>query len=465
MVDTIKFSQMTDGGDLANNEKVPGLLGGANVLFNNPWTFLPPGNTADRPAPSSDINYRLRFNTEDQLYEYYDAVNKQWTQLQKSTFTFGPFVTYEADPGFPTAQNLGLLTAGLLKQTVMSASATLAIAVNAVDYWAPGGALTRNQVPTVGNDVTNKTYVDGLDFGNVKSVTGTANKIDVDNTDPANPILSLPSTVQISDSILDANLTKIIELISIVSAQNYLQITNSAGTNKVILSAVGGGAFTGLQFKNQGGAQFLFDTTATSPLVFTSGPSSQHTSIFTLPTSAASSTYTFQNGTGTLLMTGQAISTVPSIAFSSTSGVIGTTTNDNAAAGSVGEFISSVINLGSKITLTTATATNITSISLTAGDWDIAWGLSFETEATTSLVLIQGGNALTNPGIPLNSPVASQFVLQWSPFVPGIATFQQNGARARQSLSTTTTIYLNVSSAFTIANLFAYGWISARRVR
>lgn len=195
MVDTIKFSQMTAGGDLANNEKVPGLLGGANVLFNNPWTFLAPGNTADRPAPSAEINYRLRFNTEDQLYEYYDAVAGQWTQIQESTFTVGPLLIYEADASFPDAQNLGLLATGLLKQTVTGASATLANAVNGVDYWAPGDALTRTQVPAIGDDVTNKTYVDGLDAGSVKSVTGTANEIDVNNTDPQNPILALSATL------------------------------------------------------------------------------------------------------------------------------------------------------------------------------------------------------------------------------------------------------------------------------
>lgn len=92
MVDTIKFSQMTAGGDLTNNEKTPGLLNvmgsPINVLFNNPWTFLPPGSTAQRPAPSSLINYRLRFNTDDQLYEYYDANSSVWIQIQPNSVGF-----------------------------------------------------------------------------------------------------------------------------------------------------------------------------------------------------------------------------------------------------------------------------------------------------------------------------------------------------------------------------------------
>src|SRR6202166_633616 len=138
MVDTIKFSQMTPGGDLGNDDKTPGLLNNANVLFNNPWTFLPPGTTAQRPAPSSSINYRLRFNTDDQLYEYYDAVLGQWTQLQESFFTAGPFVTYTASASLPDAFNLGTLTNGILKQTVTLGVATPSIALVDTDYYGPG---------------------------------------------------------------------------------------------------------------------------------------------------------------------------------------------------------------------------------------------------------------------------------------------------------------------------------------
>ncbi len=129
---------MTDGGDIANNNKTPGLLGGANVLFNNPWTFLPPGSTASRPAPSAAIEYRLRLNTDDKIYEYYDTVGAEWVQIQNTDFTVGPFVTYTADVDLPQAQNLGALSAGLIQQTVSTGIATLSTAVNGVDYYGPG---------------------------------------------------------------------------------------------------------------------------------------------------------------------------------------------------------------------------------------------------------------------------------------------------------------------------------------
>lgn len=77
MVDTIKFSQMNNGGNIANNSSTPGLLAGANVLFNNPWTFYPPGNTSARPG--SPIVGVLRFNTDLLEYEYWTGAI--WDQL------------------------------------------------------------------------------------------------------------------------------------------------------------------------------------------------------------------------------------------------------------------------------------------------------------------------------------------------------------------------------------------------
>ena len=51
-----------------------------------------------------------------------------------------------------------------------------------------------------------------------------------------------------------------------------------------------------------------------------------------------------------------------------TGGIVGTTTNNNAAAGCVGEYVSSAIEYASRVSLTTSTPANVTSISLTAGD-------------------------------------------------------------------------------------------------
>ncbi|MGF6309478.1 hypothetical protein ABIB82_003924 [Bradyrhizobium sp. i1.8.4] len=62
-----------------------------------------------------------------------------------------------------------------------------------------------------------------------------------------------------------------------------------------------------------------------------------------------------------------------------------TNTNNNASAGNVGEFISSNVASGSAVALTTGTAADVTSISLTAGDWDVEGMVTFTTTATSSI--------------------------------------------------------------------------------
>jgi hypothetical protein len=100
MVNVVKFSQFTNGGNLDNNDITVGLGGSApyyNAQYTNPWTFLAPGTTGDRPPITSDIYYRLRLNTSLQQYEYYDPIMAEWVQLQTEiqfswqTVTTSPF--------------------------------------------------------------------------------------------------------------------------------------------------------------------------------------------------------------------------------------------------------------------------------------------------------------------------------------------------------------------------------------
>lgn len=156
--------------------------------------------------------------------------------------------------------------------------------------------------------------------------------------------------------------------------------------------------------------------------------------------------------------------TVPSITFSSTSGVIGTTTNDSAAAGSVGEFISSTVPTGA-ITLTDATATNITSISLTAGDWDVWGSVCWDLNASTVFNYLFGWSSSTSatlPAIPLTSSI--NFGTGGFTYSSG-ATSSMVIPMQRYSLSTTTTIYLSVLPHFSVGNILGYGTINARRRR
>jgi hypothetical protein len=66
------------------------------------------------------------------------------------------------------------------------------------------------------------------------------------------------------------------------------------------------------------------------------------------------------------------VATATSLAFSpTTDGVVGTAAADAAGSGYVGEYISSHITYASRVTLTSGSNVDITSITLSAGDWDV----------------------------------------------------------------------------------------------
>lgn len=84
MVDTRKFSEFVDGGNLENDDITVGLRSG-NTKFDNPLPMLPPGTTAERPTvPDAANNWRLRFNTTDGKYEYYSTTTSQWETVESS---------------------------------------------------------------------------------------------------------------------------------------------------------------------------------------------------------------------------------------------------------------------------------------------------------------------------------------------------------------------------------------------
>jgi hypothetical protein len=139
MVDTIKFSEFLDGGDLEPNQTTVGLEAGVNASFNNPFPLLPAGTTGGRPAPAASMYYRLRFNTTLESYEYYSPILPGWIQLEDSAdIQSSPFVIYTADPLLPSSFNLGSLGDGLLMQEVLAGVSTPSIAVNGTDYYGPG---------------------------------------------------------------------------------------------------------------------------------------------------------------------------------------------------------------------------------------------------------------------------------------------------------------------------------------
>ncbi len=143
--------------------------------------------------------------------------------------------------------------------------------------------------------------------------------------------------------------------------------------------------------------------------------------------------------------------------------IIGTTTNDNAAAGSVGELIESEIQSGSPVSISNNVAKDITSISLTAGDWDV-WGTIAFIPAASTVIGIQDSWINITSATPPVKPNKGAYLNDSRVFPASSGGTFPIGMK-RLSLSGTTTVYLSTQTNFTVSTCTAYGYIGARRVR
>ena len=142
----------------------------------------------------------------------------------------------------------------------------------------------------------------------------------------------------------------------------------------------------------------------------------------------------------------------------------GTATNDDAPAGYVGEVISSGVATGSAVSLTTATYATVTTISLTAGDWDVQGQVAFSGTATGVTQFLGGINTAAG-GVPnVENVGGGRFGLDCASY--SFSTVQVFAvAPARISVSSTTTVYLLGRVSFSGGTAAACGRIWARRAR
>lgn len=140
----------------------------------------------------------------------------------------------------------------------------------------------------------------------------------------------------------------------------------------------------------------------------------------------------------------------------STSGIVGTITNDNANAGSFGEYAT---NTTSSTSLTTSVVANCTSVSLTAGDWDVTGVVQFNAGATTTIQYIIGGISTTSATLGTLGTF-SQLTNQTT----GAITYL-TAPTVRISVASTTTVFLVGESVFGVSTMNCSGLIRARRVR
>lgn len=141
----------------------------------------------------------------------------------------------------------------------------------------------------------------------------------------------------------------------------------------------------------------------------------------------------------------------------------GVTNGSSAASGVLGEIIKSVIAAASAVALTSGTPTNITSISLTAGQWVVEPNVSFMGNGSSSIVVSNAWASLTSATLPDFSLTSGTNSVNG---VAGSGSQLSYCAPTLQvNVSTTTTVYLSAQVAYTGTGQTACGGITATRIR
>lgn len=166
------------------------------------------------------------------------------------------------------------------------------------------------------------------------------------------------------------------------------------------------------------------------------------------------------NGVSSVL-TGTQTWTGTNIFVGSTS-IKGTTTNTNASTGYIGEYVESVV--GNTNFPSSGVIGDLTSISLTAGDWDVTIvGDATRNGATWTVldfaITSTSGNSTTG------RVVGSNWFEISGTFGAIFDTFDTSIANYRVSINSTTTYYYKYMSIYSVATPTLRGRLSARRIR
>ena len=160
--------------------------------------------------------------------------------------------------------------------------------------------------------------------------------------------------------------------------------------------------------------------------------------------------------------------TSPNLAGTATGSLISTVlqgiTNGVAAStGFVGEIISSTLAVGSAVPLTSGTTSDVTSISLTAGEWYVNGQVDYRAAASTSITILTQGVNSTSATLGAQDTFSRNVSTAFVPTASNDVGLPVRGQAI--SLTATTTIYLVANATFTVNTLSAYGTLQARRVR
>lgn len=346
MVSTKKFSDFDSGGDLSNDNITVGYGGGDNTQYNNPWTFLPPGATGDRPVPSASMYYRLRLNTTLEVYEYYDPTTLTWAQLSGTgSGTVNPGVAN--DIAFYAANGQAVSPIAGANNSVLRTNGTGVPSLSNVlpaGLSIPGAAITGSTAalisgevtaaPSAGNDLVNKTYADSLFGSGVTSLTGTTNQITF-SSPTGSVTASLPQDIAVGSTPTFAGLT--LSSIPLAKGSGGTGV-NAAPTSASASNFAAWDTNVNLPANNYlGGFASNTSSGGTTVLTIASAMNQEITGVLThtlqLPVSLEGLSFkAINNSSGTLTITSSGGNTILVMASNTTAFIIGVTNAGTVAA-------------------------------------------------------------------------------------------------------------------------------------
>ncbi len=206
----------------------------------------------------------------------------------------------------------------------------------------------------------------------------------------------------------------------------------------------------------------IFDVTTDSTPVTITGDDTQTANIFTVEA---------DGGADSITVNGDDDVTGANVVIK------GTATDDEAAAGYVGEIVAASRDFGSLLTLSTNVTANVTdtpgsSITLGAGDWDMSGAICYDSAGGASISNLDYGVSVDTAELPPTSAIAVS-VANEIRFTDGQTTAVWTAARTkcftipayRVSLAASDVFYLVARAVFTVADVHVWGSFQARRVR
>ena len=329
-----------------------------------------------------------------------------------------------------------------------------------------GGA----KIPTAGiSGLTNTSsgifVANGANASLVRTLTGTSNEITVTNGTgvSGNPTLSLPSALTFTGKTVTGGTfssptltgTPIADVLQ-TSGSSGVALKNSGGTTVLTVGSANSTNSTFAGAVNINGTEAATSISNTQTLTNKTLNLTNNTLTGTIAQfNTACSDADFATLAGSETLTNKVLTTPR---------IVGVTNASSATAGDVGEYQSVTVLSGAAVALTSTVVANITSISLTAGDWDVMGNCVWQGTGSTSWTQVDA-QINTSSAAFATFPCSGAAMRHTTAALVASTPFVHTLGNLRFNVSSTQSVYLNASATFSASTGAAYGFLGARRRR